>query len=457
MPSKTDIWPHCVFRCFRMKEKLKYGLEDHVPKGEFFVYTLQHIIYFAAGTVVLPIAVGIHLGLEQIQIAELLQRTFFLCGVTTLLQIKLGHLYPIIDGPAGLWASMMIVMAVSTADMGGQMGDLRRNLALGILIAGTIIMVLAATGLMLKLSRLFTPIVNGLIITLMVLQMSATFMKGGLGIDDEVQEIEVKKLIVFMATMLTIIFVSVYLKGFIQSIATLVGVTLGWILAILLGLSENKMTIGALARAPELFAFGAPSFNPGVVISCVLSALVLLSMSFASLFSMAEAVGEQVSKGKLSKTVFLHGLSTLLSGLFSVVPFMPFVSSTGVVLMTRVAARKPFMAACLCMVLFGIFSPVAEFFASMPHTVAYATSMVVFSLIFGQGLKEFKKVTIENRESYVIGISMLCGMGVMFLPDSVFSVLPQSIRFILSNGLVVGTVMAMILEQIFRKGSDKLS
>ena len=172
--------------------------------------------------------------------------------------------------------------------------------------------------------------------------MSATFMKGGLGIDDEVQEIEVKKLIVFMATMLTIIFVSVYLKGFIQSIATLVGVTLGWILAILLGLSENKMTIGALARAPELFAFGAPSFNPGVVISCVLSALVLLSMSFASLFSMAEAVGEQVSKGKLSKTVFLHGLSTLLSGLFSVVPFMPFVSSTGVVLMTRVAARKAF-------------------------------------------------------------------------------------------------------------------
>ena len=124
-----------------MKEKLKYGLEDHVPKGEFFVYTLQHIIYFAAGTVVLPIAVGIHLGLEQIQIAELLQRTFFLCGVTTLLQIKLGHLYPIIDGPAGLWASMMIVMAVSTADMGGQMGDLRRNLELGILIAGTIIMV----------------------------------------------------------------------------------------------------------------------------------------------------------------------------------------------------------------------------------------------------------------------------------------------------------------------------
>ena len=26
-----------------MKEKLKYGLEDHVPKGEVWLYTLQHI------------------------------------------------------------------------------------------------------------------------------------------------------------------------------------------------------------------------------------------------------------------------------------------------------------------------------------------------------------------------------------------------------------------------------
>lgn len=434
-----------------MKEKLKYGLEDHVPKGEVWLYTLQHIIYFAAGTVVLPIAVGIHLGLDQTQIAEFLQRTFFLCGITTLLQIKLGHLYPIIDGPAGLWASMMIVMAVSTADMGGEMGELRRNLEMGMLVAGAVIVLLVVTGLMRKLSRLFTPIVNGIIITLMVLQMSETFIKGGLGIDDQVQEIEAKKLMVFIVTILAIIFVSVYFKGFIQSIATLVGVTAGWLLALALGLSEYEITMGRLVRAPELFAFGAPSFDPGVVISCVLSALVLLSMSFASLSSMAEAVGEQVSGGKLSRTVFFHGLSTLLSGLFSVVPFMPFVSSTGVVLMTGVAARKPFKIACVCMILFGIFSPVAGFFASMPGTVAYATSMVVFSLIFGQGLKEFKKVTIENRESYIIGISMICGMGVMFLPDRVFSVVPQTVHFILSNGLVVGTVTAMALEQIFRK------
>ena len=77
--------------------------------------------------------------------------------------------------------------------------------------------------------------------------------------------------------------------------------------------------------------------------------------------------------------------------------------------------------------------------------------MVIFSLILGQGLKEFKKVDIGNREAYIIGISMICGMGVMFLPDETFDAFPKMLHFILSNGLVVGTVMAMALEQIFRK------
>ena len=177
---------------------------------------------------------------------------------------------------------------------------------------------------------------------------------------------------------------------------------------------------------------------------------MLLYMTFASVSSMADAVGEEVSPDKIRKATVLHGISSIMSGIFCVIPFMPFVSSTGVVLMTRVAAKKPFNLACIAMILFGLIPPIAAFFASMPSTVAYATSMVIFSLIMGQGLKEFKKIDIGNRECYIIGISMTCGMGIMFLPDGVFSALPQMAQSILSNGLVVGTLLCLILEQVFR-------
>lgn len=430
---------------------LKYGLDQKVPMQQLWLYSIQHLIYFAAGTVVLPIAVGIYLGLSQQEVAEMLQRTFVLCGITSYLQVKLGHTYPIIDGPAGLWASMLIVMAVSASGMESDLGDLRTDLQMGIMIAGIVVVLLAVTGLVNKISKLFTPIVNGVIITLMVLQMSATFIKGVLGITDENQAADGKSMIVFFVTVAVILFVAVYLGGFIQSVATLVGVIAGWALAVLMGLSTQRPTTEGIVSLPKLWPWGAPTFNLGVTVACVLGALVLLSMSFASISSMAETVGEEVTERKVSKSVFFHGISTLLTGLFSTIPFMPFVSSTGVVLMTRVAARKPFNIACLLMVAFGIFSPVAAFFASMPSTVAYATSMVIFALILGQGLKEFKKVDLGNRECYIIGISMICGMGVMFLSDEVFAAFPQTLQFILSNGLVVGTILAMALEQIFRK------
>ena len=100
----------------KKQNHLKYGLEDTVPKRELPVYTLQHIVYFAAGTIVLPIAVGLYLGLDQQQIADFLQRTFFLSGAVTLLQLSFGHRYPIIDGPAGLWASLLIVMALAVPE-----------------------------------------------------------------------------------------------------------------------------------------------------------------------------------------------------------------------------------------------------------------------------------------------------------------------------------------------------
>nr|WP_305146662.1 purine/pyrimidine permease [Anaerovorax odorimutans] len=420
-----------------------------------WIYSIQHLIYFAAGTVVLPIAVGIYLELSQQEIAEMLQRTFFLCGITSYLQVKLGHTYPIIDGPAGLWASMFIVMAVSASGTQSGLAGLRISLQTGIVIAGAIVMILAVTGLVTIIAKLFTPIVNGVIITLMVLQMSATFVKGILGVTDENAGADLKSIGIFLITVATILFVAVYLGGFVQSIATLIGVIVGWVLAVLVGLSVQRPTLDNLVSLPRLWAWGTPAFDLGITIACVLSALVLLSMSFASISSMAEAVGEEVSNKTLSRSVFFHGLSTLLAGLFSVIPFMPFVSSTGVVLMTRVAARRPFNIACLLMVVFGIFSPIAAFFASMPSTVAYATSMVIFALILGQGLKEFKKVELGNRECYIIGLSMICGMGVMFLPQDVFATFPQTLHFILSNGLVVGTVMSMALEQIFRKKKIK--
>ena len=81
-----------------MNNEIKYQLGDTVPQRENFLLALQHVIFFVASAVVMPVVVGYALGLSQTEVADTLQRTFFLCGVVSILQAALGHRYPIIDG-----------------------------------------------------------------------------------------------------------------------------------------------------------------------------------------------------------------------------------------------------------------------------------------------------------------------------------------------------------------------
>ncbi|HHY91639.1 MAG TPA: purine/pyrimidine permease [Clostridiales bacterium] len=429
--------------------KMIYELDDDMSMGKSIVYGLQHLIYFIAGAAVMPVIVGGYLGLNSAEVASLLQRTFFFCGVLSMLQLQFGHRYPITDGPAGLWIGMLIIMAGSAISAGKSLAMLRAELELGMMIAGSLIIILAVSGAISKIARLFTPIINGIVIVMMVLQISPTIIKGMTGVNETNPTIDPVNLFVFVTTALVILLLNQFTTGFLRSISTLVGVCVGWILAFLVGNAPQiNHWEGQFITIPQIFAWGKPSFDPGIVFTCILASLALFSMVVASITGMGEVVGEKVTPQKLKKSTVIYGTSAVVAGLFPTVGYMPYVSSTGVIAMTRVASRKPFFFGCLFVMALGFFAPVGAFFSSMPPAVGYAATLVIFSLIFGQGLKEFQRIPLGNRENYIIGISILIGVGVMFLPNTAFSNMPQLMRYILSNGLVDGVLVALFLENV---------
>ena len=98
----------------------------------------------------MPVVAGYALGLSQPEVADTLQRTLVLCGIISILQTALGHRYPIIDGPAGLWSGILLLMA-QTMDAFGKSGAvLRTDLETGMIIGGAVIIILVLLGLMKK-------------------------------------------------------------------------------------------------------------------------------------------------------------------------------------------------------------------------------------------------------------------------------------------------------------------
>jgi xanthine/uracil permease len=59
---------------------------------------------------------------------------------------------------------------------------------------------------------------------------------------------------------------------------------------------------------------------------------------------------------------------------------------------------------------------------------------------------ELGKVNFGMRESFVIGIATIIGCGVMFLPATAFLHVPQTLRYVISNGQLVGTLIAIFLN-----------
>ena len=107
------------------------------------------------------------------------------------------------------------------------------------------------------------------------------------------------------------------------------------------------------------------------------------------------------------------------------------------------------------MMLLGVIAPICTFFAAIPPAVGYSAMMIVFAMMLQQGIQEFKKVELTNREGFIIGISFMIGAGIMFLNADAFMTLPQMLRYIVSNGLIVGLIVALLMEHILLRKKVK--
>jgi len=438
-----------------MDQEVKYGLNAELEPAKVAAYGFQHMILLIANAAIMPVIVARGLGLNSTEISEMLLRTFFICGVLCILQTRFGHRYPIIDGPSGMWLTVWIGLASITSALGGDYAALREHLMFGMLIAGVFVIALGLSGRMKYLAKLFTPLVNGVFLILMPIQLSKSFVAGMLGTVYGGTEIDAGSFAAFWVTVAVMILIYIFAGPFIKSIAILIGIAVGWIFAVAIGIGAEHFTdIGASKTffvLPELFAWGTPTFDPGILITCVIGSFLLFSNFFASTIGMADLLKEEFTVRQINRGTVLFGVTTMATGIFSTIGFVPFATSIGIVRMTGVAARKPFYLGSVAMIVLGIIGPVGLFFAAIPPAVGYGSLSVLFAVIIKQGMDFVRKAELTERKGLAFGLAMLMGTGIMMQPFGLFSSLPAVIVPFAANGLLVGVILAIILEQALKE------
>lgn len=409
-----------------------------------FVLGFQHLLAMYSGDVLVPLLIGQYLHFSTLQMTYLVSIDIFMCGVATLLQLKqtpvTGIGLPVVLGCA--------VQAVTPLEsIGGKLGI---TYMYGAIIAAGIFVFLIA-GFFAKLKRFFPPVVTGSLITIIGFTLVPVgFQDLGGGSATAHSFGDPANLLIGFLTIAIILLFNAFGRGFIKSIAILLGILIASFAAGAMGfVSLKPVSEAAWFHAPQLFFFGVPQFNLSAMITMMLVSLTTMIESTGVFFALSDITGRQLTGKDLERGYRAEGIAAVLGGLFNTFPYSTFSENVGVLKMSGVKTRRPVYYAAFLLLLLGLLPKVGALATIIPTPVLGGAMIVMFGMVGVQGVQILHKVDFTNNANLLTAsVSIGLGLGVTMYPH-IFQYLPTEFQIILGNGIVVTSVSAVVLNLLF--------
>ncbi|MFP3389431.1 purine/pyrimidine permease [Brevibacillus sp. SIMBA_040] len=413
---------------------------------------MQWFVYLLVYSIPIPIVIGGLYHLPVDEIASLMQRTFLVAGASTVLQGLVGHRLPIADGPAGIWLSVFVILGDMALRQGDDLSSTLRVLTGGMLFAGLVLF--AVSGIAHRFASWFTPLVTGSFLLLLSFQLDGVFIKGMLGAGGgPLTGDRALAGLVAVGVFVLVFCLSTWGRSWWRSYAILIGILAGWLAFSWMGMGGAAISDASWFRLPQMFAWGPPQFDLGMAIAVLPLVLMLLSSTLAATESMEQAIGDSQKEDpkRFSRGALAGGFTHLLSSVFSTVGIVPLGGSAGFVSVTGQSRLRPFLIGGLIMVCLSFIPVAIGLLTTLPAPVAYAVELAAFVPMVGLGVRAILREVLTERRLTILGVTLLIGLSIMFLPSDMFQGLPTVVQYIAGNGLLVGVLIAMILEKLWKE------
>ncbi|MCM3757886.1 uracil/xanthine transporter [Sporosarcina aquimarina] len=428
---------------------------DELKSPSDWIAGLEWFFFIFANIVIIPITVGKAFNLHQDSIISTLQLSFIVTGIACLLQAFLGHKRAILEGQSGLWWGMILSTVSLASSQGISMSELGGSLTVGVLISAVMTIAVGLFGWGPALAKLFNPAVMGVFMLLFGFQLIKIFLEGMLGIpmgnppDDAKIQLSVASLTFVVAAIMIVINIKAPKK--VSKYTLLSGIVVGWVAYALLFGPEHTVKSDASFQF-ELFHLGKPAWNIGIIVMAVITGLMNLANTFGALkgTESKDLYDEETSKKQYNRSLTISGGLTAVSGLFGLVPYAPFVSSIGFLEQSGIVRRLPFIIGSALFLLMGIIPPVSHFFSNIPLSIGSTVLFVAYLQLLNSSFGFFEEIRLNSRNVYRSAIPVFVAVVIMVMPDSYFSSLPGFVQPIIGNGLLMGILIALILENTIK-------
>lgn len=420
------------------KPRYIYAVDDLPPVRLALLYGIQWVIIAFPSFIIMVTLIGRALDFNALQQVRFLQLLLLTSGLFTAVQTLWGHRYPLLDGPSTALLPTFIVLApFGIATIQG-----------GTIFGGFLLILLVLSGQLKRAILYATPNVVGVILMLISFALLPYLVKsmtgeGGMGGG---------RLGIFLASLALVLLITAlaqWLSGLWKTFAMLLGMLWGTISFALLGLVDwRSITTAAWYSVPRLWTGSVPSFYWPGLLAFGMAYLALLVNSLGSLHGTANITDTERLPAAVPRGVFVNGLEGIVTGLLGIVGSVSYSLSPGVILANRVASRFV-LTYCGVLLIVAAFVPkLAALLAVVPAPVVGSALCVAMGAQIGAGVSIIAAKGVTTRDYYVVGLPLLIGTMVGFMPDTLMASMPGPFRVFLGNGLVMGILLVLLLEHV---------
>ncbi|MFJ9885598.1 nucleobase:cation symporter-2 family protein [Streptomyces sp. NPDC091287] len=426
-----------------------HPVDEKLPPARLVPAALQHIAAMYAGVVTPPLIIGQAVGLDTAGMTRLIAASLLIAGLATILQTVglgrfAGNRLPFVNAASSAGIAPMLAIAETSAP-GHQLPAIYG----AVLVAG--VFCLAVGPFFGRLLRFFPPLVTGVVITLIGVTLMPVPVAWAQGGDATAADFGAMKYLALAAfTLVVILLIQRFGRGFLKQVALLMGMFVGTLAAVPFGLADfSALKSAPLAALPTPFAFGAPEFQPAAILSLCIVMLVLMTESSAGMLALGEICDRRTDGRTITRGLRTDGIATLLGPVFGGFPTSAFAQNVGVVSLTRVRSRYVVAAAGGALLILGAFPVLGAVVSLVPMPVLGGAGIVLFGSIAVSGIRTLSEAGLDDSSNIIL-VAVALGAGIIPLAAPTFYAgFPAWAQTVLGSGISAGALVAVVLNLFF--------
>ncbi len=434
---------------YEKPDDIIYAYDERPPWHKLLMLSIQYAVLLSFYFVIVAIVFRSANVSEKIT-ATAISISMIVVAITTIMQsLRNGIL-----GSGYLAAPVVSAIYLDAALKAIEYGGLPTLFAMTI-FAGLIEIFLSR--ILHRLRKLFPPTISGFIICIVGIKLGLIGIQQVLGVQVYYQALFGTHLTVALITLAIMVGFSVWGKDVARLMCSMIGLALGFIIAIFSGLvPEAKLQ---LIKHSSYFALPIPTylhyhFDIHLMVPFIIAAIAA-SLRVIGVITTCQKINDanwiKPDMKTIKSGMLADGIGCTLAGLLGTSGISAGPSLVGVSKATGATSRYIGFGAAAILLIMSLIPKVAYTILSLPHSVVGAGLVFTASFMIMGGIQIILSRNIDARATYVVGISLLLGLSREIFKHF-YNNLPSLVQIFTTTSMSIATISAVLLNLLFRFG-----